>query len=143
MKFDILVNSILNEEWTDDRKSLNIIDSYRGQKDVVARLVGDEKNSETVDGVNGDGSDEFRFSGVSFNSAVNYGTEIGLWKEDGEGNLVVLDSDKWDEFYSETVSVSDEEPVDYGNEYEHKGWPGDGSGEDDFADYNQMEGNDY
>lgn len=29
------------------------------------------------------------------------------------------------------------------NEYEHKGWPGDGSGEDDFADYNQMEGNDY
>lgn len=28
-------------------------------------------------------------------------------------------------------------------EYEHRGWPGDGSGEDDFADYNQMEGNDY
>ena len=27
--------------------------------------------------------------------------------------------------------------------YEYKGWPGDGSGEDDFADYNQMEGNDY
>ncbi len=26
---------------------------------------------------------------------------------------------------------------------EHKGWPGDGTGEDDFADYNQMEGNDY
>ena len=29
------------------------------------------------------------------------------------------------------------------DEYEHRGWPGDGSGEDDFADYNQMEGNDY
>lgn len=29
------------------------------------------------------------------------------------------------------------------DEYEHKGWPGDGSGEDDFADYNQNEGNDY
>jgi hypothetical protein len=29
------------------------------------------------------------------------------------------------------------------DEYEHKGWPGDGSGEDDFADYNQMEGDDY
>jgi hypothetical protein len=26
---------------------------------------------------------------------------------------------------------------------EHKGWPGDGTGEDDFADYNQNEGNDY
>jgi hypothetical protein len=32
---------------------------------------------------------------------------------------------------------------DYQDEYEHKGWPGDGSGEDDFADYNQNEGNDY
>jgi hypothetical protein len=29
------------------------------------------------------------------------------------------------------------------DEYEHKGWAGDGSGEDDFADYNQMEGDDY
>jgi hypothetical protein len=29
------------------------------------------------------------------------------------------------------------------DEYEYKGWPGDGSGEDDFADYNQLEGNDY
>jgi hypothetical protein len=29
------------------------------------------------------------------------------------------------------------------DEYEHKGWPGDGTGEDDFADFNQMEGNDY
>jgi len=29
------------------------------------------------------------------------------------------------------------------DEYEHRGWPGDGSGMDDFADYNQMEGNDY
>lgn len=141
MKFDDLCNKILNEEWMDDRKSLNIIDSYRGQKDVVARLVGDDKNSETVDGVNGDGSDEFRFPGVSFDAAVEYGTEIGLWKEDGEGNLVVLDSNKWDMFYDETVSVSDEEPSD--NEYEHRGWPGDGSGEDDFADYNQMEGDDY
>ena len=29
------------------------------------------------------------------------------------------------------------------DEYEHKGWPGDGTGEDDFADFNQMEGDDY
>jgi hypothetical protein len=29
------------------------------------------------------------------------------------------------------------------DEHEHRGWPGDGSGEDDFADYNQNEGNDY
>jgi hypothetical protein len=29
------------------------------------------------------------------------------------------------------------------DDYEHRGWPGDGSGEDDFADYNQNEGNDY
>ena len=108
MKFDKLVNTILNEEWMDDRMSLNIVDSYRGQRDVVAKLVGDEERSETIDGINGDGSDEFQFPGVSFDAAVAYGTEIGLWKEDGEGNLQVLDSDKWDEFYSETVSVSGE-----------------------------------
>ena len=106
-KFDTLANKILNEERMDDRKSLNIVDSYRGQRDVVAKLVGDDKSSETIDGVNGDGSDEFQFPGVSFDAAVDYGTEIGLWKEDGEGNLQVLDSDKWDEFYSETVSVHD------------------------------------
>ena len=28
-------------------------------------------------------------------------------------------------------------------DYEHQGWPGDGSGEDDFADYNQNEADDY
>ena len=106
-KFDNLANKILNEEWMDDRKSLNIVDDYRGQRDVVAVLVGDDKSSETIDGVNGDGSDEFEFQGVPFDAAVAYGTEIGLWKEDGEGNLQVLDSDKWDEFYSETVSVHD------------------------------------
>ena len=33
--------------------------------------------------------------------------------------------------------------TEYQDEYEYKGWPGDGSGEDDFADYNQMEGSDY
>jgi len=27
--------------------------------------------------------------------------------------------------------------------FEHVGWPGDGSGEDDFADFNQNEGNDW
>lgn len=37
------------------------------------------------------------------------------------------------------LSNASEQP----DEYEHKGWPGDGSGEDDFADYNQNEGNDY
>jgi len=27
--------------------------------------------------------------------------------------------------------------------YEHRGWPGDGSGVDDFQDYNQNEADDY
>lgn len=31
----------------------------------------------------------------------------------------------------------------YGEGEEYRGWPGDGSGEDDFADYNQNEGNDW
>ena len=46
----------------------------------MSTLVGDGKNSETIDGVNGDGSDEFQLPGVSFDDAVAYGTEIGLWR---------------------------------------------------------------
>ena len=103
-KFHALANKILNEKRMDDRKSLNIVDDYRGQRDVVSTLVGDDKNSENIDGVNGDCSDEFELPGVSFDDAVAYGTEIGLWKEDGEGNLQVLDSDKWNEFYAETIT---------------------------------------
>lgn len=41
------------------------------------------------------------------------------------------------------VEAEEREKSQQADEYEHKGWPGDGSGEDDFADYNQMEGNDY
>jgi len=37
----------------------------------------------------------------------------------------------------------DAERDSYEQDNEYRGWPGDGSGEDDFADYNQMEGNDY
>lgn len=41
-----------------------------------------------------------------------------------------------------------EDYVDHGPEVElheddHRGWPGDGSGEDDLADYNQAEADDY
>lgn len=44
------------------------------------------------------------------------------------------------QIHDEASNASEEPQHD---EYEHKGWPGDGSGEDDFADYNQMEGDDY
>lgn len=32
---------------------------------------------------------------------------------------------------------------DYCYDFDFSGWPGDGSGEDDFADYNQNEADDY
>jgi hypothetical protein len=44
----------------------------------------------------------------------------------------------------ELLGGNEDSEKDYqDDEYEHRGWPGDGSGEDDFADYNQNEGNDY
>lgn len=30
-----------------------------------------------------------------------------------------------------------------GESWQYRGWPGDGSGEDDFQDFNQMEADDY
>jgi hypothetical protein len=37
-------------------------------------------------------------------------------------------------------SLTQPEPADI---VDHRGWPGDGSGEDDFADHNQNEASDY
>jgi hypothetical protein len=149
MKFDELYNKLMTENDASDyinrgryNNSIDIIDSYRGGMTKVAVLVGDENSSETVEGINGDGSDEFTFS-KGFEDVVNYGKSIGLWKEqDTEQGpaLVVVDSDKWDQFYD---GVINDDPDSGDDEYEYRGWPGDGSGEDDFADYNQMEGNDY
>jgi hypothetical protein len=57
-------------------------------------------------------------------------------------NLYTVPGDKEDiekEYLTELVSEYETQA----QEFEYVGWPGDGSGEDDFADYNQNEGNDW
>lgn len=39
--------------------------------------------------------------------------------------------------------VDDEDQNMWDEDLANNGWPGDGTGEDDFADYNQNEANDY
>ena len=65
-------------------------------------------------------------------------------------NLYTVPGDKEDiekEYLTELISEyefsRDAEVQAEAQEFEHVGWPGDGSGEDDFADYNQNEGNDW
>jgi len=43
-----------------------------------------------------------------------------------------------DAVYEERTEIADS-----GEEFDNAGWPGDGSGEDDFADYNANEADDY
>lgn len=49
------------------------------------------------------------------------------------------EDDGLDAAYEDRTHVEDEP----NEEFEHHGWPGDGSGEDDLADYNANEADDY
>lgn len=101
MKFNELVNIVLKENQTyNTHQSKTIIDSYEGRQMPVARLVGSKYNTQIVDSINGEESNEPVFLGVPFNKVVQTGIKIGLWEDDHKGNLVVVDSDKWITLYN-------------------------------------------
>jgi hypothetical protein len=103
-KFDQLANKILKEN--SGMQSIDITGRYNDSIDVLATLVGDKRFSRFPDGVKGISDWEIRLPGVSFNNAVDFGIEIGLWEPTG-GGLAIKNQGKWDEYFSETVSVSD------------------------------------
>jgi ribosome assembly protein YihI (activator of Der GTPase) len=86
-----------------------------------------------------------------YNNLVNETIGIEAASSDNENLLRILDNLKakspqmYQQFVDRLMDTVEQLKDDARQEQEdeHKGWPGDGSGEDDFADYNQMEGNDY
>jgi hypothetical protein len=88
-----------------------------------------------------------------YNNLVNETIGMEAASSDNENILRILDNlkAKSPQMYQQFVDrlmdtveqLKDDARQEREDEYEHKGWPGDGSGEDDFADYNQNEGNDY
>lgn len=136
MKFDDLVNKLLNED-----ESLDIW--HKAQMDKEA------KGNDFIDMIKSMPTEQL--TGLFREDLHIYYERIkGTASEDQAQDRI---TDMGNELLSRGVSsdelatIRDEAETSSNkhleDEYEHKGWPGDGSGEDDFADYNQMEGNDY
>jgi hypothetical protein len=92
-------------------KSYKVIGSYRGSdEEIVNVLEGNKKSCGLVDGVNGDGCDEFQFS-LGIDKVIKIGESVGLWKLEDE-QLVEIDScEGWDRFFEEIGGfiIEDEE----------------------------------
>lgn len=142
MKFDELVNSLLNETVPSEARldklaRLHKLGTHMSDADSAYVVIHDTLygtdmthddyitlGKELKDG--GMGRDEYSIE--TLQKALEYAKQDG-WEFDIEAILDQLGGPSGES--------------EYQDEYEHRGWPGDGSGEDDFADYNQMEGNDY
>ena len=147
MKFDDLVNQLLNET-----------EGSEARLDGLARLHKLGTHMSDADSAYVDISDVLGKGAQTAEDYIALGREL---KDGGMGRdeysietlqkaLEYARQDGW-EFDIEAILDQLGGPAGYKDDYEreehqddeYKGWPGDGSGEDDFADYNQNEGNDY
>lgn len=143
MKFDDLVNQLLNEtdaseQRLDKLSRLHKLGTHMSDADSAYVVIHDilkDSNASEDDYIalgkelrdGGMGRDEYSIE--TLQKALEYARSDG-WEFDIEAVLDQIGGPSGESEYQD-------------DEYEHRGWPGDGSGEDDFADYNQMEGNDY
>ena len=149
MKFDDLVNQLLNETDASEARldglaKLHKLGTHMSDADSAYVVISDvlgkgAQNAEDYialgrelkDG--GMGRDEYSLE--TLQKALEYAKQDG-WEFDIEA---ILDQLGGPAGYKDDYEREEHQDDDY----EHRGWPGDGSGEDDFADYNQNEGNDY
>ena len=141
MKFDDLVNSLLNETEASESR-LNKLGAHMSDADAAYVVIHDilkgpdathddyiTLGKELKDG--GMGIDEYSLE--TLQKALEYAKQDG-WDFDVEAIM--------DQLGGPAGAEEDYEREEH-QDNEYKGWPGDGTGEDDFADYNQNEGNDY
>lgn len=147
MKFDDLVNQLLNEtdaseQRLDKLSRLHKLGTHMSDADSAYVVIHDilkDSNASEDDYIalgkelrdGGMGRDEYSIE--TLQKALEYARSDG-WEFDIEAVLDQIGGPSGESDYQSEYQD---------DEYEHRGWPGDGSGEDDFADYNQMEGNDY
>jgi hypothetical protein len=147
MKFDDLVNSILNESNTAEAGSDNMARLHK----LSTKMSGAEAVYTVIRDVLGKGeqnADDYIALGKELRDGGMGRDEYSL--ENLQKALEYAKSDGW-EFDIEAILDQLGGPAGYEDDYEreeqqddeYRGWPGDGSGEDDFADYNQREGDDY
>jgi hypothetical protein len=140
MKFDDFYNKLMNEAETPAVKSrLDKLGQTMSDADAAYVVIHDTLQNSDADEDNyialakelkdgGMSNDEYSLE--TLQKALEYAKYDG-WSFDVSHLMELLGGNE------------DAEKDYQDDEYEHRGWPGDGSGEDDFADYNQMEGNDY
>jgi hypothetical protein len=155
MKFDKLYNKLMTENRTG-------AEGHEAKIDSISRLQKLGKTMSDADAAYVVIHDTLK--GTEFAKEDDY---IALGKELKDGGMSndeysletlqkALEYAKYDGWSFDVSHImellggnEDAEKHEYGDndefldDYVHKGWPGDGSGEDDFADFNQMEGNDY
>jgi hypothetical protein len=73
---------------------MKVIGSYRGGREVVGVVKGNEEVCYLDEGVNGDGCDEFKIE-VGKEDVIEFGKEVGFWREE-EGKLVEIENDEED-----------------------------------------------
>lgn len=73
---------------------------YRGCLDVVGRLVGNDKSTFFVDGVNGDGSDEWDVE-KSIDEVIKLFEKVGFEIDEEEGTITepIVDVEVWDSLW--------------------------------------------
>jgi hypothetical protein len=91
---DLKVRLVVNKEYS-------VIGGYRGKDDVYNKLVGNGKRCCMVDGINGDGCDEYVFS-EGIDDVVKKGVDVGLWEVYGSW-LKVVNEDRWNVFFDVVV----------------------------------------
>lgn len=150
MKFDDLVNNILNETEASEARldkiahqsRLDKLGTHMSDADAAYVVIHDilkDSNAKHDDYValgkelrdGGMSGDEYSLE--TLQKALEYAKYDG-WEFDIEAIM--------DQLGGSAGAEEDYEREEHQDD-EYRGWPGDGSGEDDFADYNQREGDDY
>jgi hypothetical protein len=140
MKFDDLYNKLMTEAETPAVKSrLDKLGQTMSDADAAYVVIHDTLQNSDADEdkyitlakeLKDGGMSNDEYSLETLQQALEYAKYDG-WSFDVSHLMELLGGNK----------AAEKDYQD--DEYEHRGWPGDGSGEDDFADYNQNEGNDY
>lgn len=152
MKFDDLVNKLLSEEEMSFGTRFHVYDmtvsgmhsetplvdkhyelSAKNMKDAQAKVLGNYAKEVELD----------EFAEI----VPAKSEELGIVITGEEGMIVVSKNELSEEQLADIVmdtadEVNNDDRSEEASEYEHKGWPGDGSGESDLDDLHNMEGYD-
>lgn len=136
MKFDDIVNKVLNED-----ESLDQWHNAQVDKEAKGNDFMDMIKSMPTDQLTELFREDLHIYFERIKGTASEDQAQGKITDMGNELLSRgISSDELAAIRDEAEAASNKHQED---EYEYKGWPGDGSGEDDFADYNQMEGDDY